>query len=678
MTRLTSTDKSLEALAEARGFTYPTGPVWERMKSEKLWTAFRCMPPDTPGKKHHKKPVTGQGWNLPRRLMSFEEAAVSVEGSDNIFFAYLPCPGSAVTAIDVDLTPDDKLSDFGGERALRLPSYQERSVSGLGTHVLIARPPDIEAFMHDPSGPGLGYLGNETRVVVLTFQSTGGTASIEPVGGEVVRTIHEAARLRPAPPPSPDMSEPSPTHHWFARLGEDDRNACLRDMLKHINLDRNDRYDDWYQVGMGVLRSGSLDAEDIWEEWSSGQPGYDPREDFDKKMGSFHDREGGITVGKLIYLAVAGGWQARPWQRKAEAEQRKSYLEALERLRARTAAKVEAPAPEPDPEDPDSLRAMLGATVAPVAWRVEDLIGPELTLAVGRPKVGKGFLGLQIAERVGTGQPLFELPTRKGKVLCYFVEDGRDVVTRRVQAMKLDPTADVIFRWKGGEDLDDYLGMLAAELEADPAIDTVIIDTLRYVIGEGYTRGSRYQNAADRDFQTLKPIKELCIAAGVALVAVMHERKDPSGRRAHSMDMFDAISGSQLLPATAQSIFRLLRDEGATTARLQRAGRLSTNNDTLRLFFDPERQRWGTISEAMSLLVATLEKSRANSATRDVIEMLTTAGEAGLTRTEVRARLAAAGRTPEAIQRTLHRLIEAGVVSEDGTDDLAVLRVPTR
>jgi Primase C terminal 2 (PriCT-2)/Family of unknown function (DUF5906) len=83
----------------------------------------------------------------------------------------------------------------------------------------------------------------------------------------------------------------------------------VREMLTHINLPQFASRDMWITVLCGVQDWSAKSAEgfDIFDEWSSEQPGYVSTEDCWVTWQSF-DPGGGIGIGTLIKLARDGGW----------------------------------------------------------------------------------------------------------------------------------------------------------------------------------------------------------------------------------------------------------------------------------------------------------------------------------------------------------------------------------
>lgn len=74
---------------------------------------------------------------------------------------------------------------------------------------------------------------------------------------------------------------------------------------------------------------------------------------------------------------------------------------------------------------------------------IKDLLYPGTYLFAGAPKIGKSFFVAQLAYQVSTGTPLWDLPTRKGKVLYLALEDTYRRLQERMYRMFSTETTDL-------------------------------------------------------------------------------------------------------------------------------------------------------------------------------------------------------------------------------------------
>jgi hypothetical protein len=97
-------------------------------------------------------------------------------------------------------------------------------------------------------------------------------------------------------------------HGWFEKLGDDDKDAALRQMFDVIPDVAHGGRSEWLDCLMAAKASGAPHAGEIAREWSMlSEVKYSDAE-FDEAWGSFIDRPGGITVGTLIWLASGRGF----------------------------------------------------------------------------------------------------------------------------------------------------------------------------------------------------------------------------------------------------------------------------------------------------------------------------------------------------------------------------------
>ncbi len=72
---------------------------------------------------------------------------------------------------------------------------------------------------------------------------------------------------------------------------------------------------------------------------------------------------------------------------------------------------------------------ILNTEYPPLTWIVPDYLPPGLTFLIGKPKVGKSWLALQLAQSISTGGKVFNRDVEKGRVLYIALEDNE----RRLQ-----------------------------------------------------------------------------------------------------------------------------------------------------------------------------------------------------------------------------------------------------
>jgi hypothetical protein len=191
-------------------------------------------------------------------------------------------------------------------------------------------------------------------------------------------------------------------------------------------------------------------------------------------------------------------------------------------------------------------------TFPPIKYMVPGLIVEGLTLFVGRPKIGKSFLMLQVANAIARGTTTLGAPECvPGDVLYCALEDNKRRLQSRLEKMQIkDWSEQLHFRIaiprldEGAIDLiRDWVGSVR-----HPRL--VIIDTFKRVRPLGSGRGTQYEE----DYDSLMPLHDLAQELGIAIVVVHHDRK------ASADDPFDTVSGTLGLNAVVDSVMVLVRD----------------------------------------------------------------------------------------------------------------------
>ena len=251
-------------------------------------------------------------------------------------------------------------------------------------------------------------------------------------------------------------------------------------------------------------------------------------------------------------------------------------------------------------------------TFEPVRYVVPQYIPEGVTLLIGRPKIGKSWLALDLAVACSSDLTVLgSLKPTPGDVLYLALEDSRRRLQSRLDKLLSPFTAAWSDRlsvveaggWRradqgGLEDIDDW-----AATATKPVL--VVIDTL-----------ARFRKPIDAkqqvyaaDTEAIASLQKVAIKHGLAIVVVHHDRK------AEADDPFDTVSGSLGLTGAADTILILKRQTGGVT--LYARGRDIEERETA-LHFDKTTCRWSILGEA-SVVHRSAERSQ-------VIAALTEAG----------------------------------------------------
>ncbi len=201
-------------------------------------------------------------------------------------------------------------------------------------------------------------------------------------------------------------------------------------------------------------------------------------------------------------------------------------------------------------------------------WAVPDLVPEGLTLLVGKPKVKKSWLALQLGLSIAAaGRALGATDVEGGEVLYLSLEDKpRRLQARIHQLMDGQAIPGRLFlatdwpRWDEGGHSE-----LAGWLTDHPGTRLVMVDTLAKVRGARDPKAQLY----DEDYQAISDMKRLADSFGIGLMIVHHQRKG------QAEDVFDTASGSLGLTGAADAMLFMtrLRNDAGQAATLHVTGR---------------------------------------------------------------------------------------------------------
>lgn len=202
----------------------------------------------------------------------------------------------------------------------------------------------------------------------------------------------------------------------------------------------------------------------------------------------------------------------------------------------------------------------------PLRWAVPGLIPEGLTLLVGPPKAGKSWLLANLLLSVAYGgRALGKLPVgRARRVLYLALEDGDRRMQSRCRIILDGDPIPRLFHYLTAVPPGRVVAVIEAWMRRHPDTAMVVLDTLGKVMPPAMQGESSYQ----RDYRVGSALKRTADASpGLALVVVHHDRK------AAAEDFVDAVSGTNGLAGSADSIVVLDRRRKAEEAVLKVTGR---------------------------------------------------------------------------------------------------------
>ena len=339
-------------------------PNFERMPSElKPLKNWLLWVPILSGSKWTKRPIQISGFGAsttnPRHWCSFDavkdayERAVErgyvefrqrgepiqqvpIGGVGFVFDGRPDQDGLVFAGVDFDgVVAGDNVASLAEERAKRLGSYTERSVSGTGLHVIVKARPLPAGITHNRTEmytdarffTMTGCVPENARIVSAPDQFA--TLAEELRAQSASSCTGEGGPATASLPESGEQIADAETNKWFGKLPPEKQSEVVKYAALHIaknsNLfeltDNGGAYQEYFKLALAIARSEVSDAKKIFVEAASIAKNADPEE----RLREFFDdckraepRADSITVGTLLHIASQCGADFGPWKQTAD------------------------------------------------------------------------------------------------------------------------------------------------------------------------------------------------------------------------------------------------------------------------------------------------------------------------------------------------------------------------
>ena len=147
--------------------------------------------------------------------------------------------------------------------------------------------------------PGFLHTKNPNNPHLVVIEQTSGEQPLEREELLRVLQVEEQEERR---------SNPAPSH-----VGQPMPEAQVKRIQSALSYIPADPYQNWLQCGMALHSDGSLQARELWDQWSEQSKKFNPV-DQDRTWASF-SQGGGITLGRLFYLAKMHDWKQLTYTR---------------------------------------------------------------------------------------------------------------------------------------------------------------------------------------------------------------------------------------------------------------------------------------------------------------------------------------------------------------------------
>ena len=313
----------------------------------------------------------------------------------------------------------------------------------------------------------------------------------------------------------------------------------------------------------------------------------------------------------------------------------------------REAVKKTSPIGEESETAPEGIEGtdLVNLDLPPIKYIIPDLIPEGLTLLVGRPKIGKSWLCLDLAIAVASGgYALSTIKVDPHEVLYLALEDNLRRLKKRLIKLLDEGTmpkgVTFFLQWDRLDDVSGGLKKLRAWIRAHPGCGLIVIDTLAKVKAVAQSGTSSY----DADTQALNDIQHVAGENGIGIILVHHTRK------AEVEDELDAVSGTLALPGVADTTLILKKGKGRAKGELYVVGR-DIQEQHLAVTWGEETATWAIIGDA--------EQVELSEGHRKILEVLDN-NEGTMSPKEIQA---ATGMQRSTLDKLLKRMIEKSEIS---------------
>lgn len=296
----------------------------------------------------------------------------------------------------------------------------------------------------------------------------------------------------------------------------------------------------------------------------------------------------------------------------------------------------------PAPNAPDAPAQWLtaseifGMAFSNSGWIVDGLVPAGLTFIAGRPKIGKSWLALELAQSVAVGKDFLERKVRQGSVIYLALEDSPGRIRKRMLTQGWSGNEPVHFcPHFSFKDTDQAVNELRQKIEETGAV-LVVIDSLRAALQD-----TAIDENDARVANLLYPFASLAQEQGVAIVFVHHHTK--LQMRDPGLD----LRGSSAIFAAADAVIGLYRELGERTGQFMAQGR--DYEEDVNEVLEFSEGKWQVATEQIKM----------TGAEQDILAVLDDLGEA-----DAQTLAGALGMTRQAVTGHLRKMIERGIVEE--------------
>lgn len=249
-----------------------------------------------------------------------------------------------------------------------------------------------------------------------------------------------------------------------------------------------------------------------------------------------------------------------------------------------------------------SSARILATEYPPIPFIIPDYLPSGLTFLIGKPKVGKSWLAMQLALSVMTGGKMLNRDVEKGRVLYLALEDNERRLQTRMRKQNWVNDQGVEFMFTN--DFRDQItalntggGKRLLRHIENQKFKVVIVDTFSRSI-----HGDQLDPAEMTE--AVGPLQQYALNKGIALIIVDHMPKN-------SGDFSDPIAniyGSVAKAGVTDTAWAIYKEQGKAGAKLAINGR-DVEEHLLQLTFDRSGFYWHCEGKATDVMITETRKA---------------------------------------------------------------------
>lgn len=295
-----------------------------------------------------------------------------------------------------------------------------------------------------------------------------------------------------------------------------------------------------------------------------------------------------------------------------------------------------------------SSSTILQTEYPPLPELVPGYLMAGLSFLIGKPKVGKSWLAMQLALSVLTGGKIFGQDVAKGRTLYFALEDSERRLQKRMKSQHWPAEHGVDFVL-----YDEFQARIGALNNAESSkLLLKFIQRLDYklVIVDTFSRAIKGdQLNAEEMTAALGSLQQYALGAGIAVLIIDHM---PKNANPNEYDAISHVYGSVAKAGIADSSWAIYKERGRYGGAVLAITGREIEEIALRLVFDKQGYFWHSEGNAEDMRI---------SAKRE--EVLLILNEIGPAKAQIIARAMQADLSLTC--KRLNDLIEAGLIEKD-------------